>query len=226
MSATLMYCGDAALQADHLAKEVAKRLRELIGRQGEARLAVSGGRSPIGFFQVLSAQQLPWECVNISLVDERMVEPTHVDSNYRLLREYLLQNHAKSANLQPLFINPQHLSDINHQKSPAELANARYQAADIVVLGMGADGHTASLFPQLADLNATDNIIDVHPKTAAHSRLSMSLNAILQAQYLYLAIGGDEKMAVFDEAQKAKNAQLPISYVIAGAKHLEVYYYD
>jgi 6-phosphogluconolactonase/glucosamine-6-phosphate isomerase/deaminase len=90
---------DPAQLADALAAAVAEALRTAIATQGTATLVVSGGRSPVAFFQRLAQQQLPWSQVVVSLADERWVGAEHADSNEALVRRYLLQGPAAAARL-------------------------------------------------------------------------------------------------------------------------------
>lgn len=187
-----------------LAGHIASLLVADINRRGSASMAVSGGSTPKGLFARLANCELDWSRVWVTLVDERWVEPDHDDSNERLVRENLLQNHARTANFVGL-------------KSPgndaaAGLAATAKQLAPLprpftcVVLGMGGDGHTASWFPQAsnlaqltdpagaAELGATD------PVTAPHQRITLTLPAVLNSGEIILHITGDEKRAVLAEA--------------------------
>jgi 6-phosphogluconolactonase len=104
-------------------------------------LAVSGGKSPVPFFHALRSQPLDWSRVMITLVDERFVPADHPDSNAALVREHLLQDAAAAARFLPL------VGDARDDVAELAAANAAYQHPTVAVLGMGEDGHTASLFP-------------------------------------------------------------------------------
>ncbi len=220
---------NAEEQATELATVIAQQLNDiansssntnsLSNNKSNAVLAVSGGRSPIPFLQALSKQDIAWDKVTVTLVDERIVETTHEDSNSKLVRDYLLQNKAKQATFHNLVADDLSIDDL--EKDPATLADQLAEQADqdfiqpdIIVLGMGTDGHTASLFPQVADLSDSSNILTCKPTTAPYHRLSLTLNKILKAKHLYLAIGGEEKQKVYDKAKANKTTDYPISYVL------------
>ncbi|MEP6826734.1 MAG: 6-phosphogluconolactonase, partial [Aestuariivirga sp.] len=123
---------DADQLARNLAQNVAASLRQALAATEHATLAVSGGTTPQNFFDALSRQKLDWPRVTVTLVDERQVDETSARSNAKLVKAALVQNEAAVANFVPLYQNP----------AASELPNF-----DVVVLGMGNDGHTASFFP-------------------------------------------------------------------------------
>lgn len=222
--------GDAAAMATALAEDVAQILRGALAARGQASLRASGGRSPIAFFQSLSTQALDWSQVSIGLVDERWVPADHPDSNARLLREHLLCNAASAAQFVPL---------ANAAATPeAGLAQAEQAQAgiapdcDVLVLGMGEDGHTASLFPDADETAAAmrmDNpalLAAVHPRGAPHARISLTLPALLRARHLLLPIQGATKRAVLERAVQASPEQLPVAAILRSVTPLTVYYCD
>lgn len=215
---------NASEAAQALAAAVANNLVELLVQQERVTLAVSGGRSPIAFFQALSDQELDWTRVNISLVDERIVPTDHADSNTGLIRRYLLQNKAVAAHFIPMIADNTDVKQLLNIEQTVKFAIQNYQQPDVLVLGMGNDGHTASLFaqaPQLADgLNAdySQPLLHTTPITAPHERISMTLNAIEQARYVYLSIAGSEKYSVYQESIKKAVPEFPVSYVLNSAK--------
>ena len=132
--------------ADRLAARVKAALEEAIAARGRAILAVSGGSTPVRFFQALSKLELAWEQVTVILVDERMVPASHERSNAKLVRENLLQNHAANAFFVPMFQGAFDEGDAAHQIETV-MKRAQLVPADMLILGMGNDGHTASFFP-------------------------------------------------------------------------------
>lgn len=215
----------AAKASAALAQAVAVDLASTIATRGQAVLAVSGGRSPVPFLQALAAQDIAWQQVSVTLVDERVVAPDHADSNAGLVREHLLQGKAAAASFLPLV---QTGSD-----AQAELAaaTAQWRTPDVAVLGMGEDGHTASLFPNASNLAeglAAANpaaLLVVVPPAAPHTRISMTLAELQRSGKLYLAIAGDSKRRVLDAAAAAVSDTLPISHLLtATARPLDVYW--
>lgn len=212
---------DAAAQVTALANAIANALTQQIDAQGSACLAVSGGRSPIALFAALRVLPVCWADVSITLVDERAVPPEHADSNARLVHEHLLQEAAAAARFFPLVLSPHvHGGSVDVDACVAT-ANDPFQQPDVVILGMGDDGHTASLFPDAAELEAgidrtqPPGYLPVRPGTAPHRRISLNLSALCAAQRLFLSITGPVKRAVFDAAaQGAAQRALPVSYVI------------
>ena len=217
-------------QAAALAEAVANCLRDCLHTQGHAVLAVSGGRSPIALFEALSRVKLDWPNVTISLVDERLVPPRHADSNAALVRRHLLQHAAAAARFLPL-VGEQ--TDVSDPAAALAEAEAAFPTPDIAVLGMGADGHTASLFPQAPQLAAAvssecrSKLVHTSPVTAAHERISMSLNALAAVPQLLLSIQGADKRAVLEQAAAMPSNERPISLLLHRANvHCQVYYAD
>ncbi|MDO5639877.1 MAG: 6-phosphogluconolactonase [Neisseria sp.] len=210
---------NAADSAAALADAVAAALQTALDKKGSAVLAVSGGRSPIAFFEALSQKDLDWANIGLTLVDERIVPLEHADSNTGLVRDHLLQNKAAAASWIPMVEEGAAEADLAPDAAVAS-ALKHFRQPDALVLGMGGDGHTASLFPQAPQLDkgldlANDvPLLHTTPVTAPHERISMTLAAILNTPAVFLAIQGDEKKKVFDEAAKGFSKTFPVSYVI------------
>ncbi|TNF62585.1 MAG: 6-phosphogluconolactonase, partial [Burkholderiales bacterium] len=174
-----------------IAAHVAGALRTAIAARGRASLAVSGGRSPVPMLESLSAQPLDWARVTVVLVDERVVPRDHEASNTALVARHLLQGPAAAARLLPFFgevpaqFNAEVL-DALVQDATARIADLPWPL-DVAVLGMGEDGHTASLFaeaPGYARAIVTDErlawvVPEQSPSRAPHARISFTLNALL-----------------------------------------------
>ena len=212
---------DAAAQVQALAAAIANTLTHVIEEQGSACLAVSGGRSPIALFAALRVLPLRWADVSITLVDERAVPPGHADSNARLVREHLLQDAAAAARFFPLVLSPHVHGESVDVDACVATANDPFQQPDVVILGMGDDGHTASLFPDAPELDEgidrthAPAYLPVRPGAAPHRRISLNLSALCAARRLFLSISGPVKRGVFDEAaQGGAQRALPVSYVI------------
>ncbi|WP_095193210.1 6-phosphogluconolactonase [Pseudomonas sp. Irchel 3A7] len=214
------------LLAEGLALNVAKHLNEAIDTQGTATLVVSGGRSPVAFFQHLAKQTLDWSNVVISLADERWVPVEHADSNAGLLKKYLLQGPAAKAQFLSLYSATANLEQAAEQ---ADRLLAELPAIDVLVLGMGDDGHTASLFPgspNLAEALQADGSRRCYPMlapTVPHQRLTMSRALLASAKHVILSISGQSKLTTLDTALAGDDvAALPIRAFLQPT--LEIYW--
>ena len=206
-------CADGAAAAEAMAGCIAELLAEAIAARGVATLALSGGRSPIPVLRALSASEMDWGKVIVTLVDERWVAPDHADSNERLIRENLLLGHAADARFVPM---KNAAADAHAGQAECEAAIATLPwPLDVAVLGMGENGHTASLFPdarELAEGLTTQALtLAVTPPAAPHQRMSLSAHAILSSRHILLQIGGAAKRTVYDRARAGGPvAELPI----------------
>lgn len=209
-----------AVQA--LAAAVAADLVAALAERPRASLVVSGGRSPIAFFERLREASLDWSRVVVTLADERWVPSEHADSNARLVAAHLLQGAAAAARFLPLW---------NGGATPAAAIADRTAALadlpwpiDALVLGMGEDGHTASLFPGAAGLAAALDpqgealLAAIDPPAAPHPRLSLTLRALLDSRRIHLPIGGATKLAVYRQASRdCDRLQWPVAAVLCQA---------
>jgi 6-phosphogluconolactonase len=187
-----------------LAKQVADLLSSAIAKNGKASLAVSGGSTPKGFFCALSQHTLPWQKVTITLADERWVGIEDAASNTALVHQHLLQNNAAKAKFfhikQGDELCQETLTDLDLA------AKSTFLPLDVVILGMGEDGHTASLFPcsdeisQGLDVDNQHTFIKVKPKTAPHQRITFSFRALSEAKNTFLQIAGSGKKQVLEQA--------------------------
>lgn len=212
----------AADLARQLATAIAQRLRAAIQLRGHAALAVSGGKSPIALFEALRVLPLKWQYVTVMLVDERCVPHDHPDSNTGLVRRHLLQDAAAAATFTPFFDTlPETLDDAALNRL-VDTANRRLTTQpwpmDMAVLGMGDDGHTASLFPGAPGLHealhSSARVAWVRPSNATHARLTLTLSALLAAHELALSISGASKLAVFQQARLGADETLPVSLIL------------
>ncbi|QCB45955.1 6-phosphogluconolactonase [Hydrogenophaga sp. PAMC20947] len=205
-----------------LALTIADELRAALAERGQATLAISGGKSPIALFEQLREQALDWSHVTVMLVDERCVAHDHADSNTALVRQHLLQGAASAATFVALFdAIPADLSEA----ALLDLVNSANQRLstlafplDVIVLGMGEDGHTASLFPAAPGLDnalaSAGPIAWVRPATAPHARLTLTLPVLQMARHVHLPLSGENKLKVYQEAAKGANPALPISLLL------------
>ncbi len=206
--------GDPQQLAQSLADTVVDALRSAIDSHGHATLVVSGGRSPVRFFQCLAQVDLPWQQVTISLADERWVPAAHPDSNEGLVRRHLLQGPASKARLLGLY---QPTETLEAAALAADQALAELPPIDVLVLGMGEDGHTASLFPASPNLSLALQVdsqrrcLPMHAPSAPHQRLSMTLALLSRARLPLLALQGAAKLETLAEALRGDDvATMPI----------------
>ncbi|MBZ9722294.1 6-phosphogluconolactonase [Mesorhizobium sp. BR1-1-3] len=211
-----------------LAGHVAGRLTKAIAERGTGLLAVSGGTTPAKFFAALSAIPIAWDKVIVTLVDERFVPASSPRSNAGLVAANLLQNAAKAARFVPLYHEATSIEDAA-SSDDAALRSLPWPL-DVVVLGMGPDGHTASFFPDAADLAtlldpSSDRIVlPVHAASAGEPRLTLSLARIVEAGFIALHIEGEDKRIAFDGAV-APGPRKPIRAVLdAAQKPVEVFW--
>jgi 6-phosphogluconolactonase len=205
-----------------LTQVLAHEITQAIAQRGTALVAVSGGRSPVPVFDKLSRMPVDWDKVTLTLVDERCVEPGSVDSNAHLVCQHLLQNAARGAHFVPWITQTdwqQHAQQGEQLQTKCEQRlGALAWPLDVVVLGMGTDGHTASLFPFSP---GTQNAITsesccawVKPANAPHERLSLTLSRLLSATHIHLQFSGKDKQQVFEAACAQASPTYPVSYVL------------
>ncbi len=190
---------EAGALAARLADRVAEALQAVLAREERASLAVSGGSTPIAFFQALCRKPLDWARVDITLADERWVPEDHAASNARLVREHLLQQQASEAGFFALK-QPAATAGEGQQACERALAGMKWPL-DVLVLGMGNDGHTASLFPdapelsRAQDLQRPDRCIAMNPPSQDQQRISLTAAALAGARLTFLHLKGEDKLA-------------------------------
>jgi 6-phosphogluconolactonase len=202
-----------------LADKIGERLTDAAADKGRASLVVSGGATPMTLFEQLSGMDLRWPDVVITLVDERWVAPTSQDSNEYLVRSHLLKDKAAAATF--IGLKNEAATASAGEKECAQRLQKIPRPFDAIILGMGADGHTASLFPgahelRLAtDMNATQICMGVTPLTAPHERMTLTLPAILDARQIFLHITGQNKKDLLQQAlADGAVEKMPIRFIL------------
>ncbi|WP_416798020.1 6-phosphogluconolactonase [Ciceribacter azotifigens] len=221
---------NGAALAITLATTVAAALSAAVATRGKASIAVSGGSTPKAFFDALSREALDWEKVTVTLVDERFVPADNPRSNHLLVATHLLKNAAARARFLPLFSAAASAEEAAERATKAAAALA--QPFDVVVLGMGNDGHTASFFPggnhlaEALDLSLPRRVMTMEAEGAGETRLTFSFSSLQDARLLVLHIEGAEKKAVLDKALAGKDeAEMPVRAVLnRSASPVEIYW--
>jgi len=203
-------------------RKITKLLRDGIEENGRASLVVSGGRTPAELFNALSKTNLEWDKIDVSLADERWVDNTDDASNEKMLRAKLLINNAANANF--VALKTQHGDAEDAVLTCTDNLQKMRTPFDVLILGMGEDGHTASLFPcseqitQGLDLESGDTFIAVKPTTAPNQRMSLTLPALLNSNQIFLHVTGETKKDVLNTVLSDDDALvMPIRAVIKNA---------
>jgi 6-phosphogluconolactonase len=203
--------------AAELAQQIAGALRDVVRERGAGSLLVPGGRTPLPLFRALRRSDLAWQKIAISLTDERWVPANHADSNERLVRAELLVDAAAVARFVPLH-NAAPTAALGAANSWSDLSGFA-RPFDVVVLGMGEDGHFASLFPQSPGIaaalntNAAPGCVAMSAPSAPHDRISLNLAALSAARRLFLFISGAHKRELIESS--GATARLPIGALLA-----------
>ncbi len=204
MTSRLHTFANGAEPAENLADAVAVALAAGIAARGKASLAVSGGSTPKTFFRTLSTRPLDWTKVIVTLVDERFVPADNPRSNHLLVAENLLRNSAADAVFLPLY---QPVDDVEIAAAIASKEVAEIEPPfDVVILGMGNDGHTASFFPggnnleRAIDPKTPRGIVAMEAQDAGEPRLTFTFASLEDARLLVLHIEGEAKKTVLSQA--------------------------
>jgi len=212
--------------AEALAANVAEHLRNAVATNGGATLVVSGGRSPVAFFQALAEQPLDWSKMVVSLADERWVPVEHADSNAGLLQRFLLQGPAAEARFIGLYNVAQSLEEA---ALVADQTLAELPPIDVLILGMGDDGHTASLFPkspnlsEALDLNSSRRCLPMLAPTVPHQRLTLTRQLLASARLPILSVSGQAKLDTLRAALAGDDlAEMPVRAFLDSS--LEIYW--
>lgn len=201
-----------------LAELVADQLRAAHASKHRATLAVPGGTTPAPFLKALAGADLTWQHIRVLPTDERQVPPESPRSNARLIRETLLQGPAAAA----------HMIDLTG--SAADVADAL--PIDVAVLGMGADMHTASLFPGAPELAAALDpgappVMAIHPPGEPEARLTLTAPVLRGAGVIHVLITGPDKLAALRGAlADGPVADAPVRAVLAAPCPVTVHHAD
>ena len=225
--------------AEVLADDVARQINLRIEQTGRAVIALSGGSTPKLFFKKLATRDVDWANVFVTLVDERWVDENHALSNAAFVRAHFLSLLETPATYIPLYLPAENAeasleSVLQNYCELTESAVNDPAKFDVVVLGMGEDGHTASFFPDaaniadLVDSQSSSALLTCESASSQVARVTWSLPKLIGAQMLVLHITGAAKKAVFKQAEQSNDAlALPIRSVLSqDLTPVQVYYAD
>ena len=190
--------------AGALADTVAVTLRAALAQRDRASLVVSGGNTPIPFFEALRQQELDWDRVIVTLADERWVATDHEASNEALVHEHLLQDKAAAASFVSLVNDAE--DPISGEDRAHDAVAAIPQPFDVVVLGSGGDGHTASLFPYADELPAALDLSQpalcrgIYGSKEPTARITLTRRALLASRWIAIHVTGRDKWDALVEA--------------------------
>ncbi len=204
-----------------LCGDLVKIIQQAISENGSANILLSGGSSPIHLYELMSNLNLDWSKVKVGLVDERFVDASNEFSNEKMIREKLIQNYASKATIFGMVDNS--IDQMENLKTITSKYKDFYNQLDLVLLGMGEDGHTASLFPndEVSEQLLRSSEIGIYNTISPNypnNRITCSAAMLLQAKNIILMLSGEKKLHVFETSS---DSQLPISFF---KDKLQVYY--
>ncbi len=210
---------DQQTLCQELSQRICAALQKAVAERGKASLVVSGGSTPVPLFAALSEISIKWDRVFITLADERWVEVSDKDSNEASVRRHLMRNQAKDVHFHGL--KNSHVSAVDGESECGKELASFPRPFDIVILGMGPDGHTASLFPRSSrlsealDMGSGRLCMAMTPVTAPHDRMTLTLPALLDSRQIYLHLSGKEKRAVYEKSLGGNSIEeMPIRAVL------------
>lgn len=188
-------------------------LQQTLLRQPLATLVVPGGSTPRYYLPALARCTLPWERITITLSDERWVDTSHEQSNERLVRTHFLEHLPENTHFVGLKTQHQNpfdaLSDIHHRLDSLPLP------LSLTVLGLGEDGHIASLFPGMnTDTFSPNHCIVATPPTVPSLRVSLSLDLLVASEHIVVVVTGKTKRQLLDRVNRSPDPQWPIVWLL------------
>ena len=204
--------------------KISSCISDAIKKYGDARFLLSGGSTPMNLYSLLSEETIEWEKVKIGLVDERFVPKENLFNNETQIKNNLLKNSAKFATIFGMVYNYE--NEMLNLKMVNQQYKTFFERIDFTILGMGEDGHTASLFPgdkESEELMNTSNmgVFSTKSPSFPYNRITCSKELIAKSNYIALFINGENK---FNVLKNSIETQVPISYFVKNSKNMEIYY--
>lgn len=188
-------------------------LQNTLSRKPQATLVVPGGNTPRHYLPALAKCQLPWDRITITLSDERWVDTNDNQSNEKLIKQHLLTHlpaNTPFVGLKTAHDNPCDAIETLHQR-----LDHLPLPVSLTVLGLGEDGHTASLFPGMnPDLLSAHHCIAVAPPIAPSLRMSLSLEMLASSEQIVLVVMGENKRKLLDRISEKPDPRLPIAWLL------------
>lgn len=208
-----------------MVKEILSDLSASVEQFGTANLLLSGGSTPAPVYTLLDRECSFTEKINFGLIDERYVPTTSESSNEKYIRSCFTKQSEAAINFKGMVFTDE--GEIHNLQAARTEYKQFIERTDIVILGMGADGHTASIFPndpasEVARTTQKKEIFSTKAPSEPFERITCSLEMILNATTIYLLFFGAEKRNVFDDEKRA----LPIHDVLQRRKDIKIYYLD
>jgi 6-phosphogluconolactonase len=204
-----------------LADEIVTRLKAGVVARGAASFVASGGTTPGALYDILAQRDAPWDKVTVTLSDERWVAPSEDGSNEKLVRSRLLVGKAAAARIVPMKTDDASPDDAEAKVGGAIATVPR--PFDVTLLGMGDDGHTASLYPHSQGLDKSLDVNDpalvrgVHTDHAVKTgeRMTLTLRALLDSKWIVILLKGDEKLRAYNAAASGNDVQdMPVRVLL------------
>ncbi len=194
-------------------------LQNTLARKPKATLVVPGGSTPRHYLPTLAKCQLPWDRITVTLSDERWVAVTDEQSNERLVKTHLIAH--LPANTHFVGLKTQHESPFDAIDEIHRRLDSLPLPLSLAVLGLGEDGHIASLFPGMnPNLLSTYRCVSVAPPTAPSLRISLSLQMLAESEHIALVVTGKAKRQLLDRLRKNSNPELPIVWLLQSTQSL------
>ncbi|MCS6781586.1 MAG: 6-phosphogluconolactonase [Gloeomargarita sp. SKYBB_i_bin120] len=200
-------CADLEALSEQALRLLEQRIHSALAERGRATLALAGGSTPRRLYQRLAQQNWPWSQIHVFWGDERFVPPDHPDSNYRLARETWLDHvPMPAANIHPIPtvpLTPAAAAEAYERELQAfwGLQPGEFPVFDVILLGMGEDGHTASLFPHTAALQVCDRAVTVGYR-GDQPRITLTVPTLNYGRCVLFLVAGVNKAAAYAQVTR------------------------